>query len=62
MSDKLIKDSVPVEKEQSVSIKMTVQELNVVLASLQEMPHKVVDGLIRSVYQQAQEQLGGQNG
>ena len=58
MSDNLIKDSVPVEKEQNVSIKMTPQELNVVLAALQEMPHKVVDGLIRNVYQQAQEQLG----
>lgn len=50
-----------VENEQptvpTVNIEMNVNELNVVLAALQELPHRVADPILRSVMQQAQEQL-----
>ena len=51
-----------VENEQppavpTVNIEMNVNELNVVLAALQELPHRVADPILRNVMQQAQEQL-----
>ena len=45
-------------QEQSVSLSMTVNELNVVLQSLQELPHRVADPLLKKLIAQAQQQLG----
>ena len=42
-----------------VTIQITVDELNVIFASLQELPHRVVDPILRKVLQQAQSQLQG---
>lgn len=53
-------DTTVVENEQqvpTVNITMNVNELNVVLAAVQELPHRVADPILRSVMQQAQEQL-----
>jgi hypothetical protein len=34
-----------------------INELNVIVAALQELPHRVVDGVLKKLIQQAQEQL-----
>jgi len=41
----------------TVSITLDVNELNVVMGALQELPHRVVDPLLKKIFQQAQEQL-----
>ena len=45
------------KQEPEVSLRVTVQELNIVMASLQELPHRVADPILRKLMQQAQEQL-----
>jgi len=52
-------DSKLIENQQQpeVSLRVTVQELNVVMASLQEIPHRIADPILRKLLQQAQEQL-----
>ncbi len=52
-------DSKLIENQQQpeVSLRVTVQELNVVMASLQEIPHRVADPILRKLMQQVQEQL-----
>jgi hypothetical protein len=51
-------DSKLIENQQpEVSLRVTVQELNVVMASLQEIPHRIADPILRKLMQQAQEQL-----
>lgn len=40
-----------------VRLELTIQEVNTVLAALQEMPHRVVDGVLRKVVAQAQAQF-----
>jgi hypothetical protein len=42
----------------NVNLEMTVNELNVVMAALQELPHRVADPILRKFMQQAQAQLG----
>jgi hypothetical protein len=43
----------------TAAIKLNVNEINIVLAALQELPHKVSDGLLRNIVAQANEQLQG---
>ena len=52
-------DSKLIETQQQpeVSLRVTVQELNMVMASLQELPHRIADPILRKLMQQAQEQL-----
>ena len=52
-------DSKLIENQQQpeVSLRVTVQELNVVMTSLQEIPHRIADPILRKLMQQAQEQL-----
>lgn len=40
-----------------IKLELNVNELNVVLAALQELPHRVVDPLLRKLMEQAQPQL-----
>jgi len=40
-----------------VSIELSVDELNVVLGALQELPHRVVDKLLKNIFEQAQKQV-----
>ena len=42
-----------------VTLELNVNELNIVIAGMQELPHRVVDGLIRKLVEQAQAQLQG---
>jgi hypothetical protein len=55
MSEELMK-----KEEPNVNVELTVQELNVVLGALQELPHRVVDSLIRKIIAQAQPQVSQQ--
>jgi hypothetical protein len=41
-----------------VTLDVNVNELNVIMAALQELPHRVADPLLRTLMQQAQAQLG----
>ncbi len=43
----------------NVTLELNVNELNIVIAGMQELPHRVVDGLIRKLVEQAQAQLQG---
>ena len=55
-------DSKLVENQQPsvpmVSLSLNVNELNIILGGLQELPHRAVDALIRNIMTQAQTQLG----
>jgi hypothetical protein len=42
----------------TVTLTVNVNELNVIMTSLQELPHRVVDALLKKLFQQAQSQLG----
>lgn len=53
--DKLVQ-----KEEPTVKIELTVQEVNVVMGALQELPHRVVDGLLRKIIGQAQPQVSQQ--
>lgn len=44
-------------QEPTVKLELTVNELNVVFASLQELPHRVADPILKKLFQQAQAQL-----
>lgn len=45
------------QQEPTVKVELTVNELNVVFAALQELPHRVADPILKSMFQQAQTQL-----
>lgn len=45
---------------QTVTVEVDVNELNMILGGLQELPHRVVDALLRKLMQQAQAQLAPQ--
>ena len=44
----------------TVTVEVDVNELNMILGALQELPHRVVDGLLRKLMEQAQAQLAPQ--
>jgi hypothetical protein len=56
-------DSQLVENQQlavpTVKIELNVNEINIIIGALQELPHRVVDGLLRNIMEQAQSQLKG---
>jgi hypothetical protein len=54
--DKLAQQEAP-----AVKLELTVQEVNVVMGALQELPHRVVDGLLRKIIGQAQPQVSMQS-
>lgn len=41
----------------TVNLTVDVNELNIVMGALQELPHRIVDPLLKKLFQQAQEQL-----
>jgi hypothetical protein len=45
------------QQEQTVTITVTINELNTMIAGLDELPHKFSRGLIDKVSNQAREQL-----
>ena len=40
-----------------LTVNVNVNELNIIMAGLQELPHRVVDPIIKKIFQQAQAQL-----
>ncbi len=46
------------EQPQTINVELTAQQFNVVMASLQEIPFKVADPVIRELVKQVQGQLG----
>ena len=42
----------------TVNLTVDVNELNVIMAALQELPHRVADPLLKKLFQEAQAQLG----
>jgi hypothetical protein len=53
-------ESNPAENQQvpEVTLNVNVNELNVIMGALQELPHRVVDPLLQKLFQQARAQLG----
>lgn len=47
-----------VDQDQVITLSLKVNEVNIVLAGLQELPFKIADSLIKSIVAQGQEQLG----
>lgn len=45
------------QNEQNVNIQLTVNEVNVILGALGEIPHRVADPVLKKVLGQAQAQL-----
>lgn len=46
----------------TVTLTVDVNELNVIMGGLQELPHRVVDPILKKIFQQAQAQLGQPQG
>lgn len=46
-----------IQTETNVNLQLTVNETNVVLAALRELPHRVVADLINNIMGQAQRQV-----
>lgn len=46
----------------TVTLIVDVNELNVIMGGLQELPHGVVDPILKKLFQQAQAQLGSPQG
>lgn len=60
-------DSKLVENQQQqpvpeVTLNVNVNELNIIMGGLQELPHRVVDSILKKLFQQAQAQLGQPQG
>jgi len=60
-------DSKLVENQQAqqaptVTLTVDVNELNIIMGGLQELPHRVVDPILKKLFQQAQAQLGKPQG
>jgi hypothetical protein len=54
-------DPMLVENQQqqapTVTLTVDVNEFNIVMNALQELPHRIVDPLLKKIFQQAQQQL-----
>ena len=46
----------------TVTFEVNVNELNIIMGGLQELPHRVVDPILKKLFQQAQTQLGQPQG
>lgn len=44
-------------EEKVINLELTLNELNVVLGALQELPHRLVDGLLKKLVEQGKSQL-----
>ena len=46
------------EENKVITLSLKVNEVNIVLAGLQELPFKIADPLLKNIVAQGQEQLG----
>lgn len=44
-------------QEPTVKVELTINEFNVVMAAIQELPHRVADPILKKMFAQAQMQL-----
>jgi hypothetical protein len=55
--DHLDVDNQAAPQEPVVKLELAVNDINLVLAALQELPHKIADPLLRKIMEQANTQL-----
>lgn len=55
--DSLVQNGEAEKKVPTATIVLDLNEINIVLASLQELPHRVADPLLKKIISQAQDQL-----
>ena len=62
--DPMLADNQQAQAPQAPSVTLTVDvnELNIIMGGLQELPHRVVDPILKKLFQQAQAQLGQPQG
>ena len=60
--DPMLAENQQVAQVPEVTLSVNVNELNVIMGGLQELPHRVVDALLRKLMEQAQAQLGQPQG
>ena len=62
--DPMLADNQQAQAPQAPDVTLTVNvnELNVIMGGIQELPHRVVDPLLKKLFQQAQAQLGQPQG
>lgn len=51
-------DKLSVNEPSGATITLNVNEINVVLGALQELPHRIADPVIKKVFEQCKAQLG----
>jgi len=47
-------------KEQAIRLELSISQLNIILAALQELPHRIADPIIKTIVSQVQPQVSGQ--
>jgi hypothetical protein len=47
----------PQQPQQTINLSLGINDLNIVMAALQELPHRVADPVLRNLMGQAQAQL-----
>ncbi len=52
----------PTTTPSTVTLTVDVNELGLIMGGLQELPHRVVDPILKKLFQQAQSQLGQPQG
>jgi hypothetical protein len=63
LDPKLVENQQPqAQSVPELTFNVNVNELNIIIAGLQELPHRVVDSIIKKLFQQAQAQLGQPQG
>ena len=63
LDPKLVENQQPqAQSVPELTLNVNVNELNIIIAGLQELPHRVVDSIIKKIFQQAQAQLGQPQG
>lgn len=61
LDSKLVENQ-PAQQAPTVTLTVDVNELNIIMGGLQELPHRVVDPVLKKLFQQAQAQLGQPQG
>jgi hypothetical protein len=55
--DHLDVDNQAAQQEPVVKLELAVNDVNLILAALQELPHKIADPMLRKIMEQANTQL-----
>ena len=55
-------NTTPTGKPSTVTLTIDISELNIIVGGLHELPYRVVDPVIKKIFQQAEAQLGPPQG